>query len=42
MKRRLDSGHLKFENLEEVVQMTWSSITLETVSKLYEFMPERV
>ncbi len=37
MKRRLTSHHLK-----EVVGMTWISITLETVSKLYESMPERV
>ncbi len=42
MKRRLASQHLKFNNLEEVVKMTWNSITLETVSKLYESMPERV
>ena len=42
MKRRLASQHLTLNNLEEVVQMTWISITLETVSKLYESMPERV
>ncbi len=42
MTCRLGSQHLTFNNLEEVVQMTWSSITLETVSKLYESIPERV
>ncbi len=42
MKLRLASPHLTFKNLEEVVQMTWNSITLGTVSELYESMPERV
>ena len=42
MKRQLTSQHLTFNNLEEVVQMTWNSITLEIVPKLYESMPERV
>ena len=42
MKRRLDSQLFTFNNREEVVQMTWNSNTLETVSKIYEFMPERV
>ena len=39
---QLASQHLTFNNLEEVAQMTWNYITLETVSKLYESMPERV
>ena len=42
MKRRLASQHATFNNHEEVVQMNWNSFTLETVSKLYESMPERV
>ncbi len=42
MKRRLAAQELTFNNLKEVVQTTWNSITLETVSKLYESMPERV
>ena len=42
MKHRLASQPLTSNNLKEVVQMTWNSITLEAVSKLYEPMPERV
>ena len=42
MKRQLASQHLTFNNVEEVVQMTWTSFALETVSKLYESRPERV
>ena len=40
MKRRRVSQHLNFNKIEEVVQITWIPITLETVSKFQESMPE--
>ncbi len=42
MQLRIASQHLKFNNLEEIVQMTRKCITLETISKLNESMPERM